>query len=156
MKQLLVLVTLIFLSGCELMDVTSQSLQAMEEWQPAVQSSSGQPGNKQEIAINPNAALITAGGATRNKGDCQPTWGGIRGRRDFITVNAGTVTIDGECQARILPDIFGRRRRMSSFEFVAEAGHTYTITATEKECMSLLDITSEEIVVACEPYEKSK
>jgi len=113
-------------------------------------------GRVADLSTGDNTAIIRAGGAFSDKGNCQPSTGGRRGRSDFLEVDAGPITIDGECQARILPDFFGRRRRMSSFEFVAEAGHTYTITATEKECMSLLDITSEEIVIACEPYEKSK
>lgn len=113
-------------------------------------------GSYEDLSTTGETAIIRAGGASSDKGDCRPSTGGRRGRRGFLEVDAGPVTIDGECQARILPDFFGRRRRMSSFEFVAEAGHTYTITATEKECMSLLDITSEETVIACEPYEKSK
>ena len=112
--------------------------------------------NLDDLSTGDDTAIIKAGGASSDKGNCRPSTGGRRGRRDFLRVNAGPITIDGECHARILPDIFGLRRRMSSFEFVAEAGHTYTLTASDNECMSLLDITSEEIVIACEPYGKSK
>ena len=113
-------------------------------------------GRYEDFSTTDDTAIIRAGGASRNKGDCSPSTGGSRERRDVFEIDAGPTTINGICQAAILPDFFGRRRRMSSFKFVAEVGHTYTITATEKECMSLLDITSEEIVIACEPYEKSK
>ena len=146
MKQLIVLAMLFFLSGCEILDVSFKAMEAMGEWKPSTHSSPGHPGSKQETAVNLNAPLIKAGGASRDKGGCS---------FEFVAEAGHTYTIT-ECQARILPDFFGRRRRMSSFEFVAEAGHTYTITATDKECMSLLDITSEEIVIACEPYEKSE
>ena len=113
-------------------------------------------GRYADLSTGDDTAVIKAGGASRNKGNCRPTTGGRGGRRDFLEVDAGLTTISGECQARVLPDMFGNRRRQSNFEFIAEAGHTYTITATDKECMSLLDITFEEIVIACEPYEKSE
>lgn len=113
-------------------------------------------GRYADLSTVDDTAIIKAGVASRNKGNCRPTTGGRRERRDFFEVDAGLTTISGECQARVLPDMFGHRRRLSNFEFVAEAGHTYTITATDKECMSLLDITFEEIVIACEPYEKSE
>ncbi len=113
-------------------------------------------GRYADLSTGDDTAVIKAGGASRNKGNCRPTTGGRGGRRDFFEVDAGLTTINGLCQPRVIPDIFGRGWRRSNFEFVAEAGHTYTITATDKECMSLLDITFEEIVIACEPYEKSE
>ena len=113
-------------------------------------------GRYSDLSTGDDTAIIKAGGASRNKGNCRPTTGGRRERRDMFEVDAGLTAISGECQARVLPDMFGHRRRQSNFEFIAEAGHTYTITATDKECMSLLDITFEEIVIACEPYEKSE
>lgn len=113
-------------------------------------------GSYKDLSTGDNTAIIKAGGASRNKGDCSPTTGGRRERRDNLKVDAGPITINGMCQAAILPDFFGRRRRVSNFEFIAEAGHTYTITATDKECMTLLDITSEETVIACEPYKKAE
>ncbi len=78
-----------------------------------------------------------------------PTRGGAAERRDFIEVDVGPVSINAVCDRE---SFFDKGWRASSFDFVAEAGHTYTITATEKECMSLLDISSEEFVIACEPY----
>ena len=109
-----------------------------------------------DLSTGNDTAKIIAGGALSDKGNCKPSTGGWRGRSDFLEVDAGPVAIEGECRARILPDFLGRRRRLSSFHFVAEAGHTYTITAIDKECMSLLDISFEEIVIACEPYQKSQ
>lgn len=102
--------------------------------------------------VNPNAGLIRAGGAYTDKGNCMPTRGGVTGRLDFIEVDAGPINFDAICEI----GTFSRRLGISSFNFVAEAGHTYTNTATEKDCISLLDITSEEIVIACEPYRKIK
>jgi hypothetical protein len=131
----------------ELLDATAGSVVACEPYYS---------GSHVDLSTTDDTAIIKAGGASRDKGNCRPTTGGRRERSDFFEVNAGSVTINGECGARILPDFLGRRRRLSRFDFVAEAGHTYTITATDKECMSLIDITSEEIVIACESYEKSK
>ena len=104
------------------------------------------------VPVRPNEARIKAGGASKNKGGCRPFKWRMREARNFINVDAGPVSINATC-------FYGFLRRPEStarFDFVAEGGHTYTITATDKECMSLLDITSEEIVIACEPYEKSK
>jgi len=95
--------------------------------------------------VNPNASLIIAGGGYAN---CKPTNGGRR--LNFIEVEAGPITFDAICDT----GTFRRRFQISSFNFVAEAGHTYTNTALEKDCMSLLDITSGQIVIACEPYRK--
>jgi hypothetical protein len=97
--------------------------------------------------VNPDAGLIIAGGGYAN---CKPTNGGRR--LDFIEVEAGPITFDAICDT----GTFRRRFQISSFNFVAEAGHTYTNTALEKDCMSLLDVTSEQIVIACEPYREIK
>ena len=105
--------------------------------------------------VSLNAALIEAGGASKDKGNCVPTRGGRWEERDFIEVDVGPIKFDAVCDPdRGRRKYAGRGWRVSSFDFVAEAGHIYTITATDKECMSLLDITSEEFVIACEPYRK--
>ena len=153
MKQLLVLVTLTFLSGCGVTGVSYAVLQSAGNVQPSYHDPSVQRGKKPEFVINPNAALITAHGASKDRGDCMPTKGGAGEQRDNIEVDAGPVNINAICATKMF---FTRGWRMSSFDFVAQAGHTYTITATEKECMSLLDITSGETVIACEPYRQSE
>ena len=105
--------------------------------------------------VSLNAALIEAGGASKDKGNCVPTRGGRWEERDFIEVDVGPIKFDAVCDPdRGRRKYAGRGWRVSSFDFVAEAGHIYTITATDKECMSLLDITSEEFVIACEPYRR--
>jgi hypothetical protein len=97
--------------------------------------------------VNPNASLIIAGGGYAK---CKPT---NEGRRlDFIEVEAGPITFNATCDT----GTFRRRLQISSFNFVAEAGHTYTNTALEKDCMSLLDVTSGQIVIACEPYRETE
>ncbi len=97
--------------------------------------------------VNPNASLVIAGGGYAI---CKPT---NEGRRlDFIEVEAGPITFDATCAT----GTFRRRLQISSFNFVAEAGHTYTNTALEKDCMSLLDVTSGQIVIACEPYRETE
>ena len=74
--------------------------------------------------------------------DLKPT------RGVWIYVDAGQVSVHAVC-----PKSFRAPRKISSFDFVAEPGHTYRFAAKRKECMQLLDITSEETVIACEPYE---
>ena len=107
--------------------------------------------------VSLNAALIEAGEASRDKGNCLPTRGGQPERRDFLEVDAGPIKFDAACNGWwVYGSNLGQRWLVSSFDFVAEAGHTYTITATDKECVSLLDITSEETVIACEPYRQSE
>jgi hypothetical protein len=103
--------------------------------------------------VPPNAGLIMASGKRVGEGNCKPTRGGVTGQLDFIEVDAGAINFNAICQPT---GTWSTRLRISSFDFVAQAGHTYTITATDKECMSLLDITSEEFVIACEPYRKIK
>lgn len=105
--------------------------------------------NREISPVNPSAGLIIAGGGYAN---CRPTNGRGNRRLKFMEVEAGPVNFDAICET----GTFRRRLQMSSFNFVAEAGHTYTNTALEKDCMSLLDVTTEQIVIACEPYRKIK
>jgi hypothetical protein len=115
--------------------------------------------------VNPDAALILATPAnpwsasyTKSPeiryafyGNCMPTRGGFAGRREFIEVDAGPIKIDAICD---LPKFFSRRLVISSFNFVGEAGHIYTMSqsVTEKICINLVDITSGALIIACEPY----
>jgi len=50
----------------------------------------------------------------------------------------------------------GFGRRSQSFTrtryFNAEPGHVYSLSGDDEACMRLLDVTSEETIVACEPY----
>ena len=84
---------------------------------------------------------------------CRVDKEGVGRKFGHLEVDAGPITVNAICEKK---GAWSNTKRTSSFDFVAEAGHTYTITATDKECMSLIDITSEEIVIACESYEKSK
>lgn len=99
--------------------------------------------------INPDAALIREGRASEDKGNCFPTREGYYLMRRFFEIDAGPIKIDAICS----PTIFGGPR-IASFDFVGEAGHIYTMTVTDKKCISLIDITSEEVVIACEPHQK--
>ncbi len=115
--------------------------------------------------VNPDAALILATPANPHVhvdtsgeeiryafyGNCMPTRGGIAGRRDFFEVDAGPIKIDAICDE---PKFFSSRLVISSFDFVGEAGHIYTMarSVTEKICINLVDITSGALIIACEPY----
>jgi hypothetical protein len=83
-------------------------------------------------------------------GNCMPTRGGFAGRRDFFEVDAGPIKIDAICDPP-----FSRRSRISSFDFVGEAGHIYTMTVTEKKCIPT--VTEKKcicLVIACNPFRK--
>lgn len=128
-----------------LLDVTTNAL--IGECQPYFY------GRYVDLSTGYDTAIIMAGAASSDKGDCQPKTGpGRFEKADFLEVDAGPISIKVQCKAANSLNIWGRR--VSSFEFTAETGHTYTITATDKECMTLLDVTSEEFVIACEPYEQ--
>jgi hypothetical protein len=75
-------------------------------------------------------------------------WGAI----GYLGVDAGPTHIEVICEAG-LP--LSRIRKLS-MDFVAEAGHAYTFWVpdrkTSKKCVSLRDITADEIVVTCEPF----
>ncbi len=113
-------------------------------------------GGYEDVSTTGETASIRAGEASSDKGNCRPftgerqKWG--RNIRDFIKVDAGPVSINARC----FTGFFGLPPSTARFEFVAEAGHNYTITATEKDCISLLDITLEETEIACEPYKKDE
>ena len=131
--------------GCiELLDATADgSVVACEPYYSG-------SGDYEDLSTTGETASIRAGEASSDKGNCKPFTWRRREARDFIKVDAGPVSINATCFNGFL----GRPESTARFEFVAEGGHTYTITATDKECMSLLDITSEEFVIACEPYRK--
>jgi hypothetical protein len=97
-----------------------------------------------------NTAVIRPGGTTSNQDACWPSAGSIRRRVILLTVEAGPINIDASCD-RIL-ETGELSTKTSSFEFDAETGHIYTLSGEAEECMRLIDITSEETIIACEPY----
>ena len=74
-------------------------------------------------------------------------------RSGLVEVDAGPITVNAICEKIRW---WSKTKRTSNFNFVAEAGHTYRFTASKKECMGLLDVTSGEKVIACKPYEEDK
>ena len=149
MKQLVIPVALLFLSGCELMDASVRTMQAMERWEPSTHSSPQvHPDNRQDVVVNPNAALVRA---AWGKGDCMPTKGGRKEQRDYIEIDAGPIKINAIC---VIGSFLAKRSGISNFDFVAEAGHTYEMEAIEKDCMSLFDVTSKQTLISCEPYRR--
>ena len=109
-------------------------------------------GSYEDLSTTGETASIRAGEASSDKGGCRLFTWRRRESRELIKVDAGPVSINATCFATF----FGRPLSTARFKFVAEAGHTYTITATEKDCISLLDITLEETEIACEPYKKDE
>ena len=97
-----------------------------------------------------NTATIRPGGTISYQDTCWPSAGRIRGRVVLRVVDAGPTSMDATCD-RILQT--GEwTRKTSSFDFNAETGHIYTLSGEAEECMRLIDITSVETVIACEPY----
>ena len=66
-----------------------------------------------------------------------------------VGVDDGPTSIEASCD---LPDPNSTSAKTASFVFNAEADHAYTLSGEDEECMRLVDITSEENVIACEPY----
>ncbi len=84
---------------------------------------------------------------------CHVNQGGVGRRTGLLEVDAGPITIHAICEKQ---GWWSNTKKTSSFDFIAEAEHTYRFTASKKECMGLLDITSGEKVIACNPYEDVK
>ncbi len=99
-----------------------------------------------------NKALIMAGGAKSNKGACKPALKQKVYGMNKIYVDPGATTIYARCFDRF----FGLPTSVAKFDFVAEIGHEYTFAASDKECIRLIDITTAEIDLACEPYQEAK
>ncbi len=109
-----------------------------------------------DLSTGDETALVT-GAEGYGKGVCSPTkdnrWGDIPLNQNNLIVDAGPVTIYATCH---ISGFLGSKKKLASFDFVAEAGHTYMVADERKECMSLLDTTFEETLIACEPFEKSE
>ena len=103
-----------------------------------------------DLSTGDNKAVVRSIGAT-GYNYCAVTM--EQKRFGFLFVDAGSNTIDVICRKT---GTFGGHPRIltSSFDFEAQAGHTYTFSAEDDECIRLLDITSDESVIACEPYEQ--
>ncbi len=93
------------------------------------------------------ATFIRVGDSlSRNR--CRVNQEGLR-QVGHLEVDAGPITIHVICEK----GLWFKTKKASSFDFIAEAEHTYRFTASKKECMGLLDITFGEQVIACNPYE---
>jgi len=95
-----------------------------------------------------NTAVIRLGGTTSNQDTCWPSAG--ERKVILLTVESGPINMDASCD-RVL-ETGELTRKTSSFDIDAETGHIYTLSGEDEECMRLIDITSEETVIACEPY----
>jgi len=70
----------------------------------------------------------------------------------FLYVDPGPITVDALCTT--WGHGFAKEaKKATGFNFIAQSGHIYTFSAKKRECVQLLDVTSEETVIACEPYE---
>ena len=69
---------------------------------------------------------------------------------DSLVVGAGPVKILALCT---FSNPFGDQHSKAWFDFVAEAGHTYTFSfSTSAVCLNLVDVTTDGQIVACEPF----
>jgi len=78
------------------------------------------------------------------------------GEATSLIVDAGPISMDVTC--RLFGWINWQKRATASFDFDAEAGHTYMISESGDECIGLSDITESTFrrapLISCEPYEK--
>ena len=96
-----------------------------------------------------NTATIGLG-RTQNQANCWPSEGDIEERVLLSLVESGPIVIDASC---LKISATGERTiKTSSFSFDAEPEHMYTLSGEDDECMRLIDITSEETIISCEPY----
>ncbi len=65
-------------------------------------------------------------------------------------VEAGPIVIDASCVK--ITETDESTIKTSSFSFDAEPEHMYSFSGEDENCMRLLDVTFEEVVIACEPY----
>ena len=111
-----------------------------------------------DLSSSDETALVTWATGP-GKGSCSPTDDNNRWRENFLdynrlVVDAGPVTVYATC---FMSGFFrGPKEELAIFNFVAEAGHTYMVADEGKDCMSLLDTTFEETLIACEPFEMSE
>jgi hypothetical protein len=71
-----------------------------------------------------------------------------------IEVDAGPTTIDATCNFQTSGLFQGTFMGRSRFEFVAEAAHRYSVAEVEKDCITLHDVTSEKVMIACEAIQE--
>ncbi len=104
-----------------------------------------------DLSTGYDKALIRVNGA---KGWwCKPAAEqAVYGVVSFLYVDPGPITVDTFCVPPG-PGFGKERKKATGFNFIAESGHIYAFSAKKKECVQLLDVTSEETVIACEPYE---
>ena len=102
-----------------------------------------------DLSTGDDTAIIRSGINSINY--CSPTMG--RKLFGYLLIDSGPITIDVTCRKT---GIFGGHPRLltSSFDFEAQAGHTYAFSTEDDECIKLLDITSDESIIACESYEQ--
>ena len=132
--------------GCiQLIDVTANEVIAASHHNPL--------GRVADLSTGDNTATIEASSWDDGTWGCWLTDKDV----DYLIVDAGTVSVDSTCAIATLSlNLYSKVR--SSFHFEAETGHSYTVTlsraSVNDKCTLLLDITTEEIIIACEPYEK--
>jgi len=134
--------------GCiQLIDVTANEVVAASPHNPL--------GRVADLSTGDNTAAIEVSSSVDGSWGCWLTDKYV----DYLIVDAGTVTVDSTCAIATLSLNWNRVSKVrSSFHFEAETGHSYTVklsrASIKDKCTLLLDITTEEIIIACEPYEK--
>ena len=73
-------------------------------------------------------------------------------RYEAWEVDAGPITATSECRV----GFFITKSLFSNFKFEAEPGHTYRVRMQKGECTRLVDVTSDEQLIACEPATERK
>ena len=133
--------------GTQLIDVTANEVVAASRHNPL--------GRVADLSTGDNTAAIEVWSWVDGSSGCWLTDKYV----DYLIVDAGTVTVDSTCAIATLSLNWNRVSKVrSSFHFEAETGHSYTVklsrASIKDKCTLLLDITTEEIIIACEPYEK--
>jgi hypothetical protein len=105
--------------------------------------------------VTTTISRIIPGGAISQRNACWPSAESKRSkdRVALMGVTAGPTQLDASCMKPQSNTDVGVKT--ASFSFDAEPGHIYALSGEDETCMRLLDITSEEVVVACEAYHQA-
>ena len=99
------------------------------------------------------ARIMETGFLARHMRNCR-IWDKVHNRPvGYLGIDAGPTSIEVHCEVGYA---FPRKRK-ASMDFIAKAGHVYTISLPDntesKTCVGLSDVTAGEIVVACKSFE---
>jgi len=130
----------------KLLDVSADSREIMCEHQFR--------GGYADNAVSENTAqILETGFLARHMRSCR-IWDEIHDKSvGYLRIDSGPISFEVQCEVGYA---YPRKRRVR-MDFVAKAGHTYTISLPDntesKTCVGLSDASADEIVVECKSFD---